>query len=73
MNCTKVTKQRKDATDSYHLLHPFFVTLNPGMQRQHFAAKQTYITYVLKICIMLISWGSSFNSSSIISPSLERE
>ncbi len=31
MNCTKVTKQRKDATDSYHLLHPFFVTLNPGI------------------------------------------
>ncbi len=23
MNCTKVTKQEKDATDSYHLLHPF--------------------------------------------------
>lgn len=57
MICTKVTKSRKDATDLYHLLHPFSLIPHPEHVRTLF--------YGLKVQSMKRS-GMDFDISIII-------
>jgi len=43
MICTKVTKPKKDATDLYHLLHPFYHSSTAVSVKSRY--RKTYGTY----------------------------